>query len=160
MYDDYPVNKVEFEYSDLEEAFPSIDCQHAPCGPFVVVQIRTPKTVTKGGIILSDDSKAVEQDNTQVAKVIAIGPQAFRDKFTGEEWAGGAWYAVGDFVRAPKYGGDRWNVKAQRKEGEKKVGKIVIPAKTTDCEAQFAMFRDTDIRMKVRGDPRRIKSFL
>ncbi len=153
-------NKIEFEYADLEEAFPTVDCQHEAAGCYVIVQLRTPKTMTRGGIILSDDSQAVERDNTQAAKVIHIGTGAFRDRFTGDSFAEGPWYKIGDFVRAPKYGGDRWQISYDHVEAEKTVHGIVVPAKKTKTDAFFAEFKDTDIRARVTGDPRRIKSFL
>lgn len=157
---DYVANKIEFEYADLEEAFPTVDPQHSPNGEFVIVQLRTPKQVTAGGIILTSESQQTEQDNTQVAKVVAVGPVAFRNRQTGEEWAGGAWYNPGDYVRCPKYGGDRWRIKATKVTKGRKVGNIEIPDKTEETEAIFALFMDKDIRLNVTGDPRRIKAFL
>lgn len=157
---DFVPNKIEFEYADLEEAFPTVDPQHAPNGEFVIVQLRTPKNVTAGGIILTHDVKQTEQDNTQVAKVIAMGPLAFRNRQTGEEWYGGPWYNIGDYVRCPKYGGDRWRIKTTKITKGSKIGGIVIPDKTEDVEAIFALFMDKDIRVNVTGDPRRIKAFL
>lgn len=159
-YTDFVHNKIEFEYADLEEAFPVVDPQHVPPGNYVLVQLRTPKTMTKHGIILPDDSQAVERDNTQVAKVISIGPAAFHHRYSGEPFYGGPWYEVGDFVRAPKYGGDRWQISYERKEPEKTINGVVIPAVNSKVDAFFAIFTDTDIRAKVTGDPRLIKSFL
>lgn len=157
---DYVQNRVQFEYADIEEAFPNVDSQHMPCGEFVLLQVRAAKGITGGGIILSDESKAVERDNTQVAKVIAVGPVAFHNRTTSEPWACGPWYKVGDFVRIPRYGGDRWHLTHERKEPEKKKGGIVIPSKSLSIEVEFALFRDTDIRSVITGDPLRVKAFL
>ena len=159
-YSDYPVNKVEFTYSDIKEAFPDVDCMHVPNGEFVIVQIRCPKKVTSGGIILADDSIKVESDNTQVAKVVAVGPAAFRNRATGDLWYGDEWYKVGDFVRVPRYGGDRWTVPFTHKEAAKTLPSgIRVPAKEFNTEITFALFMDKDIRVKVT-DPLKIKSFL
>jgi hypothetical protein len=59
-----------------------------------------------------------------------------------EQWPEGAWCAVGDFVRSPKYGGDRWTVTHDEEEIE------------------FVMFNDLDILGKVTGDPTKIRAFI
>ena len=132
----------------LDEAFPDVDCGHKPLAEFVIVQIRVAKRKTAGGIILAAEGRDTELDNTQVAKVIAIGPMAFTNRSTGEPWAGGAWYQVGDFVRAPKYGGDRWVVPFERIEN----GKPIVD------KVQFALFKDLDQRALVVGDPLAVKA--
>jgi co-chaperonin GroES (HSP10) len=72
------------------------------------VQLRTPKTVSKGGIILPKESTETEIWNTQVARVHSLGPVAFHHRDTLEPWPEGLWCKKGEFVRIPKYGGDRW----------------------------------------------------
>ena len=69
-------NSVEFSYGGLDEAFPPCDAGVRPFGSRVLCQIRTPKTMTKGGIILTGDVRETEHYNTQVAKVIDIGTSA------------------------------------------------------------------------------------
>ena len=143
-----PASKSPSPRTALEEAFPDIDCGHKPLAEFVIVQIRIAKRRTSGGILLIDEGMDRELDNTQVAKVVAIGPMAFTNRSTGEPWAGGAWYKVGDYVRAPKYGGDRWVVPFERIEnGQKVIDKV-----------QFALFKDLDQRALVIGDPLAIKA--
>ena len=66
-------NSVEFSYDGLDEAFPPCDAGVKPFGSRVLCQIRTPKTKTKGGIILTGDVRETEHYNTQVAKVIDVG---------------------------------------------------------------------------------------
>jgi co-chaperonin GroES (HSP10) len=159
-YDDYPVNKVEFAYNSVEEAFPDVDVMHEPNGEFVIVQIRCPKRVTSGGIILSEESVKIESDNTQVAKVVAIGRAAFRNRANGDKWFGNEWYKVGDFVRVPRYGGDRWTIPYTYREPERQLlSGIKVPAKEITTEITFALFMDKDIRAKIT-DPLKIKSFL
>ena len=142
-----PANKPS-PMTALDEAFPDVDCGHKPLAEFVIVQIRAAKRKTAGGIILAAEGRDTELDNTQVAKVVAIGPAAFTNRSTGEPWAGGAWYKVGDFVRAPKYGGDRWVVSHETTEnGQRVVDKV-----------QFALFKDLDQRALVIGDPLAVKA--
>ena len=68
-------------------AFPDVEPGLAPYGSRVLVQIRTPKTVTEGGIHIPEEARETEKWNTQVAKVIAIGPVAFKNRETLKSWA-------------------------------------------------------------------------
>lgn len=131
-------------YEDaLAEAFPAVEAGIVPFGSRVLVQIRTPKTTTAGGIILSTDTKDTEKWNTQVAKVISIGPVAFKNRTTLENWPEGDWCQEGDFVRVAKYGGDRWEVLLPNGEA-----------------AMFVIFNDLDIIGKVTTDPLKVKAFI
>lgn len=143
------ITNVEFGFSDLDEAFPTADPGITPFGSRVLVQIRSPKTKTKGGIILTEEMRETEHYNTQVAKIIAIGPLAFRNRQTMTEWPEGAWVGVGDFVRVPKYGGDRWAVKRPGAGGSE-----------LDTHVIFALFDDLNLIGKVTGDPLAIRAFV
>ncbi len=136
-------NTVSFAYADLAEAFPACDPGVMPFGSRVLVQIRTPKKKTAGGVILLDDARETEIYNTQVAKVIAVGTLAFKNRNTMDTWPEGSWCEVGDFVRVPRYGGDRWTVKTETGE-----------------DAIVVIFNDLDLVGKVTGDPLAIKAFL
>jgi co-chaperonin GroES (HSP10) len=131
--------------SGIDEAFPNIDFGIKPTGSRVLVQIRRPKTKTAGGILLSDYSKDAEQDNTQVAKVVAVGPLSFRNRGTMELWPEGAWYKAGDFVFVPKYAGSRWRRDIPGEKGEK---------------VEFVIFNDLDIVGTVDGDPIAIQAHI
>lgn len=137
-------NKIEFSYADLEEAFPPCDPGVEPYGSRILVQVRTPKKVTKGGIHLISDARETEAWTTQVGKVIAVGPLAFKNRTTMEPWPEGAWCGVGEFVRIPRYGGDRWTVKVLGSEDP----------------AMIVIFNDLDILGRVSGDPLAVKAFL
>lgn len=100
--------KSSIQYDSLEEAFPKCDPGLIPFGTDVLVQIRTPKTRTKAGLYIPEESQETDLWNMQVAKVIAMGPVAFCNRETLRPWGEGAWCKVGDYVRVPKYGGDRW----------------------------------------------------
>jgi co-chaperonin GroES (HSP10) len=132
----------------LVEAFPDVDPGMRPLGSRVLVQIRSipDNLVTEGGIIIPDhDTKDAEKWNCQVAKVVAIGPVAFRNRSTLEPWPEGAWTKVGQYVRVPKYGGDRWE--------------RPVPNRPKD-PALFAMFNDLDLIGIVEGDPLDIRTFV
>ena len=72
-----------------------------------MVQIRQTLRRTSGGVIFDSNQRQTDHDNTQIARVRAVGPLAFRSRDTGQLWPEGAWCKVGDFVRVPKYQGDR-----------------------------------------------------
>lgn len=137
------INTVAFAYADLDEAFPSCEPGVVPFGSRVLCQIRTPKKMTKGGIHLLDDARETEHWNTQVAKVIASGPLAFCNRNTGERWPEGNWCQPGEFVRIPKYGGDRWSVKTANGE-----------------DAMIVIFNDLDLIGKITGDPLAVKAYI
>ena len=127
----------------LAEAFPAVDAGVQPFGSRVLVQIRTPRKVTRGGIILSSETQDTEKWNTQVAKVVGVGPLAFKNRNTQESWPEGDWCKPGDFVRVPKYGGDRWEVAINKNDS-----------------AMFVIFNDLDIIGQATGDPLAIKAFI
>ena len=129
---------------ELQEAFPEVDCGQQPLGNRVIVQIRRVKKVSAGKIILVADTKETEKWNTTVAKLIKLGPLAFKNRNTAESWPEGAWVEVGDFVRVPRWGGDRWEVAI---EGE-------------EDPALFVVFNDHELITKVTGDPLKIKAFI
>lgn len=132
----------------LEEAFPVIDPLMAPYGARILVQLRAVKEkVSSAGIFIPQETKETEKWNTQVGKVIAIGPLAFKKRESMEPWPEGAWAQVGDFVRVPKWGGDRWEVDFTDEQGAE--GKCL-----------FTFFNDHELIGKVTGDPRDIKAFV
>jgi len=151
-------NGTSFDYDSIDEAFPNIDPGLKPLGTNVLVQIRHPKKKTAGGIILMDDSRSTEYYNTQVGKVLALGNMAFKTiarttKASGEEvetvveWPEGCWFKEGDFVRMPKYGGDRFTVPYTDQSGD-------------SDEYVFAIFKAKDILGIITGDPLTIKAYL
>jgi len=127
----------------LASAFPAVEAGIQPFGSRVLVQIRTPKKKTDGGIIIALDTQDTEKWNTQVAKVISVGPLAFRNRNTMDSWPEGEWCQPGDYVRVAKYGGDRWEVPM----GD--AGK-----------ALFVVFNDLDIVGRFTGDPLAVKAFI
>lgn len=129
--------------SELAVAFPAAQPGIKPLGSRVLVQIRTPPSKSKGGILLTQSDRETERDNTQVAKVIECGPLAFHNRDTKTLWPEGAWCEPGQFVRVPKYGGDRWTVRLEN----------------DDDVAIFALFNDLDLLGLVTGDIDHIKAF-
>lgn len=129
---------------NLEESFPQVDPLHTAFGSRILVQYRVSKKKTAGGILLPSDTKDTEIWNTQTAKIISVGPLAFRNRQSMEPWPEGAWAQVGDYVRVPKHAGDRWQV--------------AIPGKDQEF-ALFAFFNDTDLLGKCH-DPLAVVAFV
>jgi co-chaperonin GroES (HSP10) len=98
------------DYDSIDQAFPEADPGLVPFGSRVLVQKRSPREVTKGGIVVPHETQETEFWNTQVAKVIALGPAAFKNRDSLEVWPEGDWCEIGAYVRVPKYGGDKWFV--------------------------------------------------
>ena len=93
-----------------EECFPIIDHGVEVAGDRVLVQLRRQKIKSKGGIILVEETQQTLKFNETVAKVVEIGPLAYKSPDTLEPWIEGPWCKVGDLVRTIKYGGDRFVV--------------------------------------------------
>jgi co-chaperonin GroES (HSP10) len=94
------------------------------------------KKMTSSGIILAAETVDTEKAQNPVGKVVSIGPLAFKKRDTMESWPEGSWCEPGDYIRVPKWGGDRWYVSY----GDK--GK-----------ALFMILNDHEIIAKLTGDP-------
>ena len=135
-----------FEYEPtqtIEQAFPAIDPGVVPLGGRVLVQLRHVAKTTKSGIVLVEETRDTVKWNNQIARVVKLGPLAFRNRQTREEWPEGAWVSEGDFVRVPRWNGDR----------------IEIPVKDND-PIVFVVFNDHELITKIEGDPLRIKTYI
>jgi co-chaperonin GroES (HSP10) len=95
------------------ECFPSIDPGLEVAGDRVLVQLRREKVTSKGGIILVDETRQTLKFNETVAKVVQLGPLAYKNLDADlTPWPEGPWCKEGDLVRTIKYGGDRFVVDA------------------------------------------------
>ena len=119
--------------TDIETAFPDVVPGVEPLGSRVLVQLRTVRSKTHAGIVLVEDTKSFNKSIAQVAKIIALGPLAYRNRDNLDHWPEGTWVKVGDYVRVPKYGGDRFE--------------RLIPG--TNDTAVFAIFNDYEIIAKL-----------
>ena len=131
--------------ADIAWAFPSVDPGAKPLGGRVLVQLRrTKKTVTSAGIILVEETKETEKWNNMVARVVENGPLAFKKRDSMEPWPEGSWCEPGDFIRVPKWGGDRWEVEVGDDEEK----------------ALFMILNDHEIIARVTGDPLQMRAFV
>jgi co-chaperonin GroES (HSP10) len=104
---DFNVNDEADTRTELE-CFPVIETGVEVAGDRVLVQLRREKITSKGGIILVDETRQTLRFNETVAKVVALGPLAYKSPDNMEPWIEGPWCKVGDLVRTIKYGGDRF----------------------------------------------------
>ena len=128
----------------VQEAFPDVDPGVVPLGARVLVQVRSVSLRTAGGIYLAPETREDKKWNTQVARVVALGPLAFCNRETGKPWTEGFWVRPGDFVRVPRWNGDRW-------ERE-------IPG--TDEAVRFVMFNDHELIGKLTMNPLEMKEYI
>lgn len=152
-------NNLGFAYDSLEEAFPDVDPNFSPAGSLVLVMIRQPKLRTAAGLLIDANTRKTDHDNTQVGKVIAMGPLCFKRRDTAEEWPEGTWCKVGDFVRVPKYQGDRFAVEYTRPDYEIDYDSGKRREFTVTDEVVFVSFKDTAIFGKI-PNPLSVKAFI
>jgi co-chaperonin GroES (HSP10) len=108
---------------------------------------RTKQKMTGSGIILVEETKETEKWQNMVAKVLKIGPLAFKNRDTMQGWPEGSWCVVGDYIRVPKWGGDRWEVTVP---GEDEL----------EDKALFMVLNDHEVIAKLTGNPLSMKAFL
>jgi len=132
---------------ELEWAFPPVKPGQEPFGGRVIVQLRRIKRKTSGRIILVEETKENEKWNNMIGRVVAIGPLAFKNRDTMQAWPEGSWAQVGDYVRVPKWGGDRWEREVPGgEEGEDPV--------------LFMTLNDHELIARVTDDPLSFKAYV
>lgn len=131
----------------LVDAFPEAPPGAEPLGDRVLVQLRVAKKVSKGGILLPSEAQEHERWMTTIGKVIALGPLAYRDREDpSKPWPEGIWCQAGDFVRVPKWGGDRWE--------------IALGEDANAPTARFVIYRDKEVIARITGDPLSFRDYL
>jgi len=129
---------------ELAWAFPDVAPGQQPYGGRVIVQLRRIKKKA-GMIIIVDETKENEKWNNMIGKVVSIGPLAFKNRDTMASWPEGSWANVGDFVRVPRWGGDRWERPVPNEDGKDPV--------------LFMTINDHELIAKVTDDPLSFKAY-
>ena len=132
--------------SDLDWAFPNVASGMEPFGGRIIVQLRRIKKKSER-IVLVQETKENEKWNNMIGKVIAVGPLAYKNRDTMQSWPEGSWVEVGDYIRVPKWGGDRWEVKVPGEDD-------------LEDPALFMVLNDHEIIASLTGDPLAMKAFL
>lgn len=133
--------------AELAWAFPDVPAGQAPLGGRVIVQLRRIKK-NAGKIILVEETKENEKWNNMIGRVVAIGPLAYRNRETMATWPEGCWAQVGDFVRVPRWGGDRWERPVTNEEN----GDI--------NPVLFMTINDHEVIARVTDDPLSFKAYV
>jgi co-chaperonin GroES (HSP10) len=137
----------ESDPAELAWAFPDVPAGQAPLGGRVIVQLRRIKK-NAGKIILVEETKENEKWNNMIGRVVAIGPLAYRNRETMATWPEGCWAQVGDFVRVPRWGGDRWE-------------RPVLNEENGDLNpVLFMTINDHEVIAKVIDDPLSFKAYV
>jgi len=131
---------------ELAWAFPDVSPGQAPLGGRVIVQLRRIKKTT-GKIILVSETKETEKWQNMIGRVVAIGPLAYKNRDTMASWPEGSWVEVGDFVRVPKWGGDRWERNVPNEESQEE-------------PVLFMTINDHEVIAKVTDDPLSFKAYV
>lgn len=132
---------------ELKWAFPEVNPGQKPFGGRVVVQLRRIKKTTASKIILVAETKETEKWQNMIGKVVEIGPLAFKNRDTMQPWPEGSWAQVGDYVRVPKWGGDRWEREVPNEEGN-------------EDPVLFMTLNDHELIAKITDDPLSFKAYV
>jgi co-chaperonin GroES (HSP10) len=84
-----------------------------------------------------------EKAQNPIGKVVAIGPLAFKKRDTMESWPEGSWVEVGDYVRVPRWTGDRWEIQINH-----------------DDIVQFMLMNDHEVIAKLTSNPLEMRAFV
>ena len=133
--------------AELAWAFPDVNPGMVPFGGRVIVQLRRIKRKTAGKIILVEETKEAEKWQNMIGRVVLLGPLAFKNRDTMASWPEGTWAQVGDYVRVPKWGGDRWEIK-------------VPGGDDTEDPVLFMTLNDHELIAKVTGNPLTFKAYV
>ena len=133
---------------EMAWAFPEVSPGQAPYGGRVIFQLRRIKNKS-GMIIIVDETKENEKWNNMIGKVVAIGPLAFKNRDTMQPWAEGSWAEIGDFVRVPRWGGDRWE-RFVPSESEQEYQEPVL----------FMTINDHELISAITDDPLSFKAYV
>jgi co-chaperonin GroES (HSP10) len=131
--------------AELANAFPAVQPGMAPFGGRVVVQLRRIKKKA-GRIIMVEETKENEKWNNMIGKVVAVGPLAFKNRDTMQPWAEGTWAEIGDFVRVPRWGGDRWE--------------RTVPSEDGKDPVLFMTINDHELISAITDDPLSFKTYV
>jgi len=143
------------------EYFPShVNPGIQPTGDFILIQYQLPPNKV-GSLYIPETGMDIFKAEIVVARVLALGPLAFRNKSPSldengqilrnpdgsavfEEWPEGAYVRPGQFVRSVKMAPDRWGV-----EDPNSSGRLI----------GFGLCRERDIAGVIIGNPLDIKKY-
>jgi hypothetical protein len=140
------IEKLKEDIFSLEYAFPNVDPGRRPFGPFVLVQLRRLPSVTQSGFHLPDETVLANEEFNTAAKVLALGPLAFKKRDTLELWPEGIWVQPGMYVDIPRHGGFRFR-------------KIIPDTKPIEW-VTFATLKDHEFVHEITENPVDVSAYL
>jgi co-chaperonin GroES (HSP10) len=136
-----PEEALDYD-EEMTYAFPEVNPGARPLGGRILVQLKRIRATKKGSpIIMPGSYVEAEKYQNMVGKVIAIGPLAFKKRDSMEPWPEGSWCEIGDYLRVPKWGGDRWEVPFH------------------DGLVSFVVMNDHEIIAAITGNPLEMKAY-
>ena len=102
------LNPDTFALSDkVDETRSALERLPKPTGWRILILPYTLPESTKGGVILSDETRTREQLATNIGYVVSLGPDAYADT---NKFPDGAWCKKGDWVMFGRYAGSRFKI--------------------------------------------------
>ena len=102
------LNPATFALSEeIDETRPALERLPKPTGWRILILPYTLPQSTKGGVILSDETRERNQLATNVGYVVSLGPDSYRDE---GKFPDGPWCKSGDWVMFGRYAGSRFKI--------------------------------------------------
>ena len=90
-----------------DETLSALDKLPKPTGWRILILPFTLPETTKGGVLLSDETRERNQLATNVGYVVSLGPDAYKDE---SKFPDGPWCKQGDWVMFGRYAGSRFKI--------------------------------------------------
>ena len=86
--------------------FPDGVPPYRPCGEWILVQERSPRTKI-GNIIITETQQQIDAQSEFLGRVLAVGEVSGWDKINNADLPGWPWYKPGHFVAMTRYSSNR-----------------------------------------------------
>ena len=93
--------------NEVDESRPALDRLPKPTGWRILILPYVLPDTTKGGVLISDETRERNQLATTVGYVVSLGPDAYKDE---GKFPDGAWCKEGDWVMFGRYAGSRFKI--------------------------------------------------
>ena len=90
--------------SFTDQHFPEVDSGLEVLGGGILIQGKFIPQKSRGGIIITENTRKMDSYDVMIGKVVGIGPLAYKNKETLEPWKEGPWCKIGDIVSIPRTG--------------------------------------------------------
>lgn len=140
------IEKLDESIFGIDYAFPEVEPGRKPFGAFVLVQLRRLPRYRKSGFELTEETVLTNEEFNTTAKVLALGPLAFKKRDTLDPWPEGNWLDVGMYVDIPRHGGFRF--------------RKAIPGTTPPEWVTFATLKDHEFVHQILENPVDVSAYL